>query len=108
MLKFSTLVAGVGFIAVGWCAGLIDVASERRKLLDVDRAFRALPTTVYSCGTFEISIRDASGRKDSRRVRYCTIWRKQTDGSWKIIVDIGNSGDTPISPPSRQNTVEIV
>ena len=30
-----------------------------------------------------------------RHGKYVTIWKKQADGSWKFVVDIGN----PSSPP---------
>jgi len=31
--------------------------------------------------------------------KYATIWRKQTDGSWKVVVDIFNS-DVEMPMPS--------
>jgi ketosteroid isomerase-like protein len=30
--------------------------------------------------------------------KYCTIWRKQPDGSWKAVLDIGNQSPPPAAP----------
>lgn len=51
----------------------------------------------YTFGSNEISFDDAKGARVATRGKYVTIWRKQADGSWKTVVDIGNS-DSP--PPS--------
>jgi ketosteroid isomerase-like protein len=32
--------------------------------------------------------------------KYLTVWKKQPDGSWKIIRDINNS-DLPLTPPAK-------
>ena len=51
----------------------------------------------YSTGTYTATI---GGTTDSGK--YLTIWRKQADGSWKVIEDMFNS-DLPIpTAPNRQ------
>ena len=51
----------------------------------------------YSTGTYTATI---GGATDSGK--YLTIWRKQADGSWKVIEDMFNS-DLPIpTAPNRQ------
>lgn len=60
----------------------------------------------YTYGTFEMSKQDASGRLLSRSGKYCTIWKKQSDGRWKVVADIGNTGDVPA--PGRERPVEII
>ena len=157
-MKFRTLAAGFSLVAAGWTIGIIHIASERRKLLEVDAAFsrattqqglegflsyfseeaailssdagtitgkpdirshysRAFSTPGfkitwtpaeahldgvgelgYTYGTFQITTRDESGRPSSRSGQYCTIWRKQADGAWKIILDIGNAFGTRTLP----------
>ncbi len=45
----------------------------------------------YSMGTYETSFKDAEGNTVSDKGKFVDIWKKQTDGSWKAAVGIGNS-----------------
>lgn len=49
-------------------------------------------TLGYTVGRSFIQRKRANGEEDSYKGKYLTVWRKQADGSWKIAVDIGNSG----------------
>lgn len=49
----------------------------------------------FSTGTYEVKARDGEGRPVTRTGRYFTVWRKQKDGSWKVVFDSGCS-----SPPA--------
>jgi ketosteroid isomerase-like protein len=49
----------------------------------------------YTTGTYEIT---ATSTKDSGK--YVTIWRKQPEGTWKVVEDIGNSNLPPVAPSS--------
>lgn len=51
----------------------------------------------YTSGTTEDSIKDPSGKTISDRGKYLTVWKKQVDGSWKVLYDMFNSD----LPPSR-------
>lgn len=44
----------------------------------------------YTYGTYERKRRDASGQVVTDTGKYMTIWKRQPDGSWKAIVDMGN------------------
>ena len=48
----------------------------------------------YSSGTYEMSFED-SGERVSNRGTYVAVWKKQSDGSWKVVRDISNS-DLPV------------
>jgi ketosteroid isomerase-like protein len=48
----------------------------------------------YTWGLYESRARGADGRERISRGKYTTIWRKQTDGRWLAVLDIGN----PTSP----------
>jgi len=50
----------------------------------------------YVSGTYEDTTTDATGKPVKDRGKYVEIFKKQTDGSWKVIVDIWNS-DLPAS-----------
>ena len=45
----------------------------------------------YSMGAYELSVNDAQGKPITDHGKYTTIWKKQTDGSWKVAVDMFNS-----------------
>ena len=43
----------------------------------------------YTWGHFEGHSKDANGNPVTITGRYITIWRKQSDGSWKVVLDAG-------------------
>jgi ketosteroid isomerase-like protein len=43
----------------------------------------------YTSGPYEFTSKDAQGNVVIRRGSFVTIWRKQTDGTWKVELDIG-------------------
>lgn len=43
----------------------------------------------YTWGHFEGTSRDANGNPVKTSGRYMTIWRKEKDGSWKVVLDAG-------------------
>lgn len=52
----------------------------------------------YTWGHFEGHSKDANGNPVTTSGRYMTIWRKEPDGQWKVVLDSGanepaNSGD---------------
>jgi ketosteroid isomerase-like protein len=55
----------------------------------------------YTMGTYDMSFTGPDGQPMTDRGRDFHVWKKQADGSWKIIVDIWNS-DVPLpAPPSK-------
>ncbi len=45
----------------------------------------------YSTGTYEVTMNDPKGKPVTDRGKYVTVWKKQTDGAWKVVADIYNS-----------------
>jgi ketosteroid isomerase-like protein len=43
----------------------------------------------YTWGHFEGSSKDANGNPVTTSGRYITVWRKQPDGNWKVVLDAG-------------------
>lgn len=43
----------------------------------------------YTWGHFEGHSKDANGNPITTSGRYMTIWRKEPDGSWKVVLDAG-------------------
>jgi uncharacterized protein (TIGR02246 family) len=53
----------------------------------------------YSSGTYTLTMNDPKGKPMNDRGKFVTVFRKQTDGSWKTVADIFNS-DGPPPPPA--------
>jgi ketosteroid isomerase-like protein len=49
----------------------------------------------YTLGTYEFRFPDKEGKPAVRHGKYCSVWKKQKDGSWKWVVDIGNGSPAP-------------
>jgi ketosteroid isomerase-like protein len=45
--------------------------------------------TGYTTGRYELHAKDGKGDKVVRHGSYLTVWKKQSDGSWKVIADGG-------------------
>ncbi|MGH7630691.1 MAG: YybH family protein [Gemmatimonadales bacterium] len=52
----------------------------------------------YTRGTYETRLTGQDGQLVTERGKWVSIWRKQPDGTWRIVVDIYNT-DTP--PPDH-------
>ncbi len=55
----------------------------------------------YVSGTYEETVNDASGTPIKDHGKYVEIFKKQTDGTWKAVVDIWNS-DLPVPAPAEK------
>ena len=49
----------------------------------------------YTLGNYEFHSKGADGKDVTRYGKYCSVWKKQPDGSWKWVVDIGNASPGP-------------
>lgn len=45
----------------------------------------------YDNGTYELTANDAKGKPVTEKGKYVTVWKKQPDGSWKVLCDIFNA-----------------
>jgi ketosteroid isomerase-like protein len=52
----------------------------------------------YITGTYEMSIKDETGKLINDKGKYLEVWKKQADGSWKCSADMFSS-DLPATPP---------
>jgi len=50
--------------------------------------------TGYTVGRYSITLPDKHGKATTQTGSYITIWKKQQDGSWKVLADTG-SPDPP-------------
>ena len=45
----------------------------------------------YTLGRWKSTSLDAGGKTVTGQGKYVTIWKKQADGAWKAVVDVGNT-----------------
>src|SRR5205814_2567815 len=55
----------------------------------------------YVSGTYEETMTDASGKPVNDHGKYVEIFKKQADGTWKVVADIWNS-DLPAVPSEKK------
>ena len=51
----------------------------------------------YTAGSYALTMNDANGRPVIERGKYVEVWKKQSDGTWKVIEDIFNADTPPAS-----------
>lgn len=53
----------------------------------------------HTYGTYELRFSGADGKPQIRYGTYVSIWKRQIDGTWKFVVDIGNASPPPENSP---------
>ena len=51
----------------------------------------------YTYGNYQLKNKDKDGKFVTRYGKYASIWKKQKNGSWKVVLDMGNS--SPATKP---------
>jgi uncharacterized protein (TIGR02246 family) len=49
----------------------------------------------YSFGNYEFRSIGKDGKPSVEHGKYTTIWKKQKDGKWKVVLDMGNANPEP-------------
>jgi ketosteroid isomerase-like protein len=49
----------------------------------------------YTYGNYVYTAKNKEGKLVTSYGKYTSIWRKQKDGQWKVVVDMGNSSPDP-------------
>ena len=49
----------------------------------------------YTYGNYIYAAKNKEGKLVANYGKYTSIWRKQKDGQWKVVVDMGNSSPDP-------------
>ena len=49
----------------------------------------------YTIGSYELTVNDANGDPVTSLGKYLTVWRKETDGQWRVVADCFNSDAPP-------------
>lgn len=49
----------------------------------------------YTSGVYEMTFKDASGKMKMDKGKYLTLWKREADGTWKMLYDMFNSDLPP-------------
>ena len=71
--------------------GFLDQKDNRLTWTPVGADISASGDLGYTYGTFEFHSKDKDGKPTVEHGKYTSIWKKQKDGSWKVVLDMGNS-----------------
>ncbi len=52
----------------------------------------------YLIGTYQLITKDAHGKPISDNGKFVEVWKKQSDGKWKVVADIFNSDLPQVQP----------
>jgi ketosteroid isomerase-like protein len=47
----------------------------------------------YTVGTWQLTGKNHKGEPVSMKGKYMTVWKKQADGAWKVVADMGNADE---------------
>jgi ketosteroid isomerase-like protein len=72
--------------------GFLDKPDNHLTWAPVGAGIAASGDLGYTYGTYEFSTKDKDGKLVVAKGKYTTIWKNQKDGSWKVALDMGNSG----------------
>ncbi len=55
----------------------------------------------YTWGTYEFRPTNAQPGSQPHYGKYVTVWKRQFDGTWKVVLDAGNPGPPPLKPTTN-------
>ena len=85
----GALIQGKVNIAQGM--GFLDDKNNRLLWTPVGGDISAAGDLGYTFGTYEFHAKNKDGKEVIEYGKYTSIWKLQTDGSWKVVLDMGNA-----------------
>ncbi len=89
----APLIQGKAEIAKGM--GFLDDKNNHLLWTPVGADISASGDLGYTYGNFEFHAKDKEGKPVVQHGKYTSIWKLQKDGSWKVVLDMGNSSPEP-------------
>ena len=80
-----------GKVNIAKTMGFLDDKNNRLTWTPVGADISASGDLGYTYGTYEFTSKDKDGKTVADHGKYTSIWKKQPDGSWKVVLDMGNS-----------------
>jgi len=84
-----------GKVEIAKTMGFLDDKNNRLTWTPVGADISSSGDLGYTWGTFEFHSKDKSGNPTTDYGKYTSIWKLQKDGSWKVVLDMGNSNPNP-------------
>ncbi len=84
-----------GKIEIAKTMGFLDDKNNRLTWTPVGADISSSGDLGYTWGTYEFRSKDKSGNPITDYGKYTSIWKIQKDGSWKVVLDMGNSNSAP-------------
>jgi ketosteroid isomerase-like protein len=81
----------IGKSAIGKTMGFLDDKNNSLTWKPIGADISSSGDLGYTYGTFEFRSKDASGKTNVSHGKYTSIWKKQKDGNWKVVLDMGNA-----------------
>lgn len=76
--SWTALINGPGYVSLTFGSTKVSVAQAGDMAYDV--------------GTYELTTKDKTGKASIEAGKYVEVWQKQVDSSWKVALDIYNTG----------------
>ena len=89
----APLIQGKAEIAKGM--GFLDDKNNRLIWTPVGADISASADLGYTYGTFEFHSKNKEGKPTVDYGKYTSIWKLQKDGSWRVVLDMGNASPQP-------------
>jgi ketosteroid isomerase-like protein len=75
--------------------GFLDQKDNHLTWMPIGADISASGDLGYTYGTYEFGSKDKDGKPVVDHGKYTSIWKKQKDGSWKVVLDMGNASPAP-------------
>jgi len=84
-----------GKVNIAKTMGFLDDKNNQLTWTPVGADISASGDLGYTYGTYEFRSKDKDGKPVVDHGKYTSIWKKQRDGSWKVVLDMGNASPEP-------------
>lgn len=91
----APIISGKANIAPGM--GFLDDKNNQLLWTPVGADISASGDLGYTYGNYEFHAKDKNGKTTVEYGKYTSIWKLQQDGTWKIVLDMGNASPQPNS-----------
>lgn len=85
----------LGKVEIAKTMGFLDDKSNQLSWTPVGADISASSDLGYTYGTYEFRSKDKDGKPSVEYGKYTSIWKLQKDGSWKVVLDMGNASPAP-------------
>jgi ketosteroid isomerase-like protein len=84
-----------GKAAIAKTMGFLDDKNNRLRWTPLGADISASGDLGYTYGNYEFQAKDKDGKPVVDYGKYTSIWKRQKDGSWKVVLDMGNASPEP-------------